>query len=194
MQLPSLREELLALQAEDLKMRAQVEEQGLLGDGYRPEMQHVHERNADRLEATVNNHGWPGKSLAGEDGAEAAWLVLQHAISRPDLMRQYLPLLEKAANEREIPRRHVAYLTDRIRFFEGCPQIYGTHYALDDQGRRTVYALEDANSVNERRVAAGLDPLTEAVRAITSSVTPHETVLQERTALDEWARSVGWRE
>ena len=166
----------------------------MLGDGYQPEMQEIHERNAARLETIVGDHGWPGKSLVGEDGAEAAWLILQHAISRPDLMRAYLPLLEKAANDGEIPRANVAYLTDRICFFEGRLQMYGTHYDLDDEGRRTAYALEDASLVNERRAAVGLPLLQAEVRAPSSSAALPEVVKQERMERDEWARSVGWRD
>ena len=41
-------------------------ERGLLEDGYRPEMQRVHERNTLGLKVIVNNHGWPGKSLVDE--------------------------------------------------------------------------------------------------------------------------------
>ncbi len=37
----------------------------------------VHAHTA-RLQEIVAEHGWPGRSLAGEDGADAAWLVLQH--------------------------------------------------------------------------------------------------------------------
>jgi hypothetical protein len=36
-------------------------------------------RNTARLKAVVVDHGWPGRSLVGEDGAHAAWLILQHA-------------------------------------------------------------------------------------------------------------------
>jgi hypothetical protein len=31
-----------------------------------------------RLRAIVSQYGWPGRSLVGEDGADAAWLLLQH--------------------------------------------------------------------------------------------------------------------
>jgi hypothetical protein len=27
----------------------------------------------------VTEHGWPGRSLVGEDGAEHAWCLVQHA-------------------------------------------------------------------------------------------------------------------
>lgn len=52
-------------------------------------------RNIARLEEIIMHHGWPGKSLVGEEASEAAFVVLQHS----NLTRQekYLPLLKKAA-------------------------------------------------------------------------------------------------
>lgn len=38
----------------------------------------VDDANASWLKGVVAAHGWPGQSLAGEDGAHAAWLLLQH--------------------------------------------------------------------------------------------------------------------
>lgn len=39
----------------------------------------VDDANTSWLKGVVAAHGWPGQSLAGEDGAHAAWLLLQHA-------------------------------------------------------------------------------------------------------------------
>lgn len=70
---------------------------GALFDGYHPRMREVHERNAGRLGAILEAHGWPGRSLAGEDASAAAWLVLQHAIGNPSLQRRGLTLMRAAA-------------------------------------------------------------------------------------------------
>ena len=35
---------------------------------------------ADRLRQILSDHGWPGKSLVGEQGAHDAWLIAQHAL------------------------------------------------------------------------------------------------------------------
>ena len=40
-----------------------------------------------RLRAIVSEYGWPGRSLVGEDGADAAWLLLQHVNSRVTTIR-----------------------------------------------------------------------------------------------------------
>ena len=73
--------------AEDLRVREELARDGGLFDGYHPRMQEIHERNAKRLLAILNLHGWPGRDLVGESAAEAAWLVVQHAIGRSEERR-----------------------------------------------------------------------------------------------------------
>lgn len=68
-------------------------------------MARVYERNAKRLDRIVESFGWPGAHLVGPDGAAAAWIVLQHAIAEPDLLRRTLPLLRTAAQGGKAPAR-----------------------------------------------------------------------------------------
>ena len=65
-----------------------------------------------------------------------------------------------AAPEGEVDPRHVAYLTDRVRLAYGQAQIYGTQVHLDD-GRWQPRDLDDPDYVEDRRLAVGLEPLTE---------------------------------
>src|SRR5262245_10098602 len=81
----TLRNELLDMAAEDQRVRAELAADGSLFDGYHPRMAEVHRRNAARLMDIIEEYGWPGRSLVGEDGAEAACLVLHHAIGDPPL-------------------------------------------------------------------------------------------------------------
>ena len=76
-------QELLAMAAEDEAVRAELVADGSLFDGYHSRMAEVHRRNAERLDAIIDAHGWPGRVLVGEDASRAAFLVLQHAIGSP---------------------------------------------------------------------------------------------------------------
>ncbi len=51
--------------------REELAADGSLFEGYHPRMEQVHRKNADRLRAIVQHHGWPGSNLVGEDGEEA---------------------------------------------------------------------------------------------------------------------------
>jgi uncharacterized protein (DUF952 family) len=188
----TIRRELLDLQAEDLRVRAVLENDGRLFRGYDPEMEAVHRRNAARLNEVITEHGWPGRSMVGDDGAEAAWLIAQHAIGDPAFQRKCLALLEDAARREETPLWQTAYLLDRIRMFEGWPQVYGTQMAPDDEGRMTVWPIAERHALNERRRSVGLRSFEERRTAPMPERTADEQ-RRQRVTMDTWARKVGWR-
>jgi hypothetical protein len=155
-----LRRELLDMRDEDVRVRRELEETGELGGRYVPRMEAVHVRNALRLRELLAMHGWPDESIAGKDGAEAAWLIVQHAIGEPELQRQALRMLRAFEGASRVALWHAAYLEDRIAMYEGEPQRYGTQW-LDDarDGRIRPWNLAEPERVNELRAAAGLGPL-----------------------------------
>jgi hypothetical protein len=189
---PALREELLAMAAADGALRARLVAERTLFDGYHPEMAALHRRHAARLAEIVASRGWPGRSLVGDDGAEAAWLVVQHAIGDPPVMRRCLPLLEAAAGRGEVPAWQPAYLLDRIRTLEGRPQRFGTQRDWDAGGRLSPEPLEDPEGVDARRAAVGLGPLEEGRAAVDGEQPPADPEARRR-AVDAWARGAGWR-
>jgi hypothetical protein len=185
--------------AEDRATREELASDGSLFEGYHPRMEAVHRRNAARLSAIIGERGWPGVSLAGDDGEDAAWIIVQHSIGEPAFQRRGLELLKRAAAQGEAPPWQAAYLEDRIRACEGRPQIYGTQYDWDEGGEMSPYPpIEDAENVDERRRAVGLETLEENLTRMragvaASSEKPPSDVAARRREADEWARSVGWR-
>ena len=188
----TLRNELLAMRAEDLSVRQKLLEAGQLEGGYHPEMEAVHIKNAARMREILAQYGWPTRTLVGVDGEEAAWMVAMHAIGDPDLQRKSLAVLENAVSSGEAPAWHFACLADRIAFFEGRPQRYGTQLDWDDEGYHSVYRLEDAEHVNEIRATVGLGPLEGFGRDGRTPKDP-EDLRRYREKGEAWARSVGWR-
>ena len=188
----ALRRELLALAAEDARVRAELAADGTLFDGYHPRMEAVHRRNADRLRALVAAHGWPLRSRVGDDGAEAAWLVVQHAIGEPPLLRESLAHLRDAAARGEAPAWQAAMLEDRIAVLEGRPQRYGTQLEHDADGWPRPCTTEDPDGLDERRRAVGLEPMAERLARAEREPPPADP---ERRARDHaaWLRRTGWR-
>src|SRR5258708_38295775 len=80
--------ELLAMAQEEQTVRAELAADGSLFDGYHPRMEEVHRRNAARLKGIIDEFGWPGTKLVGQEGAQAAWLLLNHALGDPPLQRR----------------------------------------------------------------------------------------------------------
>lgn len=182
---------------EDARVRAELVASDELFHGYSPRMAEVHLRHAKSLEGIVEQHGWPGRSLVGEEGAHAAWLILQHAIANPPLQRRCLPLLKQSAEAGEIDPAQVAYLEDRINVSEGKPQRYGTQHDWDEEGQISPRTLLDEAQVDVYRKSVGLGPLHEKTqqlrrRAMAEGETKPADFAKRQQEMRDWAKSVGW--
>jgi hypothetical protein len=194
----ALRDELLAMEAEDLRVRAELLDEGVLGDGYNPRMRQVHERNAARLKEIITAYGWPGSSLVGKQGSHAAWRIVQHAIGDPPFQRACVPAIEESVAKGEGPLAQLAFLVDRIRYFEGKPQLYGTQFHWDEKGEMNPWPIEDSEHVDERRQRAGLNTMAERTAEIREQAAREGDVgPKDREEFDRkyeaWLREVGWR-
>lgn len=118
--------------------------------------------NSRRLKEIVAVYGWPGRSVVGPTGEQAAWLLAQHSDHDLPFQQHCLALLEQAIKNREAPAAHWAYLTDRVRVAEGRPQVYGTQF----HGALQPLPIEDETRVDERRAEVGLPPLAEHVEGM----------------------------
>lgn len=125
-------------------------------------------QNTMWLDEIIKQHGWLTKSLVGEDGAQAAFLIVQHSPA-PQFQKKCLELLEKAVSQNEADMINLAYLTDRIRIFEGKPQVYGTQGQTDADGFLIPFPIEDEKHVDERRQSIGLEPIAEYFKSMNES-------------------------
>ena len=162
-----LRAEIIRMAQEDSEKRDELLKTGKLPkNGYAEEMRRIHEKNNARMREIIEQNGWTGRSLVGEDGCEAAWLIVQHAVLEPDFQRHCLPLLEQAVAAEEAPGWQIAYLTDRVLMREDKEQIYGTQYIPVKGGKSVVYKIADPENVDERRQSVGLCSLEENTKRI----------------------------
>lgn len=195
---PDLAEELVRLAGEDLEVRSRLADSGALYDGYHPEMRAVHRRNGERLTIILDEIGrWPGFRLVGPDGSRSAFLIAQHDISNPSLIRRARDMYAKAVEIGDGEPSGIAKLEDRIRYLEGRPQRYGTHVGWNERGEFGPWPpVDDPGTVDERRRAVGLEPLAAAVesaRAGRPASRPVGEVLAEHRKAAAFAREVGWR-
>jgi hypothetical protein len=161
---PDLRAELLRRAEQDQAARGEAEaDWELVGS--------VDADNVAWLKDVVAEVGWPGRSLVGEDGAGAAWLLAQHADRDPAFQRRCLDLMSEATERGEASLTSLAYLTDRVLLAEGQPQEYGTQMTGGKEGwvpRR----LRDPEHVDERRAAVSLGPVAEYIAEIERAYGP----------------------
>ncbi|GAB3799344.1 hypothetical protein GCM10028819_22460 [Spirosoma humi] len=138
---PDIAHELIERRAYDLRIRQQLITEGKLFSGYNPEMETVHLDNARRLQEIMAQIGWPAQEQVGEDASQAAWLIVQHAISLPSLMKSALALMNEQKKTRTIDPVSLAFLSDRIAMYENRPQSYGTQFVHDDQANLYLIRL-----------------------------------------------------
>ncbi|WP_291898492.1 DUF6624 domain-containing protein [Chryseobacterium sp.] len=178
--------ELIDLADKDLAVREKLLATGELYGGYHPEMEKIHKANAMRLREIIAEIGYPTISKVGEKANDAAWLIIQHAISEPEFMKACYAMMEE--NYPDISPVHKAYLYDRIQVFQSKPQRYGTQ--LTAYG--TIYPVEKKENLNKMRETASLPALS--MTDINKIPEPED--IPEIDGKDAeytvWRKKVGW--
>lgn len=112
----------------------------------------------NRLRALIRANGWPTRSRVADDGAHAAWLVVQHMPIEDQ--RAYLPKLQAAVKAGEAQPGDGALLLDRVLSRDKKPQMYGSQITLSSAtGQMTLDPISNEACVNQRRRSVGLEPL-----------------------------------
>jgi Family of unknown function (DUF6624) len=161
----ALRQELLALVEQDHAF-ASAPEHDPNSDQVQRQRLELLGRHRRRLVQILDTYGWPGKSLVGDDGAEAAWLLALHTMPDPQVLRRCLRLLRAATAAGEAEPWQVPFLVDRLSLVERNVQVYGTTICRQADGSFGPRLLEDPDRVDARRRAVGLPPLEQDIRRI----------------------------
>ncbi len=197
MKYKNIAKKIIQLKNADLALRDKLIQKGQLGDGYDKEMELLHAQNAKQLEQIIDSIGYPTIDKVGETASEAAWLIIQHSIGHPSFMKKCLHLLEKAVQENKANPKNVAYLSDRIAVFEGKPQLYGTQFDWDENGKLSPNSYDDFSKVNQRRKSIGLNSLEEQIsiirkRAVAEKEVPPSDFEKRKKEIELWRKRVGW--
>lgn len=190
-------QKMIEMQNADLALRDKLIREERLSAGYDPEMEAVHIANAEALEQVIDRIGYPTIEKVGKEANGAAWLVIQHAISRPAFMKKCARLLETAVAHGLAEPKQLAYLTDRIAVFEGRPQLYGTQFDWDENCELSPNPVDDPEKTDQRRKSIGLNSLAEQTAIIRQQAAaenqrvPDDLAARNKEA-EAWKRKVGW--
>ncbi|CAN5164661.1 hypothetical protein BH23CHL9_BH23CHL9_11240 [soil metagenome] len=117
----------------------------------------VNETNGARLREIIESSGWPTLRDVGVDGADAAWMLAQHADRSNQARRAWLPLVRDAIETGDADPRHYATLVDRVAAVAGEPQVYGTLALVAADGEvEFPQPVADAGHLEQRRAEIGL--------------------------------------
>jgi len=197
MNFPKIAKLIIELNDADLSFREKLIKEKKLSEGYNEQMETLHIKNAEKLNEIIDEIGFPTIEKVGFDASESAWLIIQHSISKPDIMKKCLKLLENVVFENKAYEKNLARLTDRINVLEEKPQLYGTQFDWDEHGELSPNVCDDFTKVNFRRLKIGLNTIEEQTKIIrTQAKNENQTVpknLNEReNEVRIWKRKVGW--
>lgn len=162
--LTALHNELLAMRAADQDVRKRWIAAGMNDETLKAEAAAIDAKHVARLQQIIDQlGGWPGKSLVGMDGSNAAWLIAQHG--GREFLHKVLPLMKTAAASGELPPASYALSEDRVRIQDGQKQLYGSQFNTRD-GKCEPLPIEDPEHVDERRKSVGLDSLSDYTKAL----------------------------
>lgn len=161
---PALRQELLKRVKQDQAVRNELIAKGAAhpDKAILARMEAIDKDNTERVRVIVREHGWPSPELVGRDGAEAAFMIVQHA--EHDFQKEMLPLVEQAYKSGGLSGQSYALLLDRVLVGEGKPQLYGTQAKRFEEWKGEEPALEpieDEANVDKRRAEVGMSTLSE---------------------------------
>ena len=174
---PALRKELLHRVEKDQKIRDEWVKKGVkrVDKSLSARMNAIDSANTARMKEIVRQYGWPGPELVGQDGTDAAFLLVQHADH--EFQKEMLPFVKKEYQAGKLQGQFYALLLDRVLVREGKPQIYGTQAKSFDKwkGKEPVLQpIEDEAGVDQRRAAVGLPPLSEYLQSLKQAYFPKD--------------------
>ena len=188
----SLEKALLDMEARAQALRAELTAAGEINESHHPRMAELNRANSSRLRQMIAIFGWPGLTLVGEAGSRAAWRIALYSYAEPEFMRHCRDLIDHATQANDAPRWQYAIIEDRIRVYEGRPQLYGTQLRHGPQGLEP-HPIENEARVNSMRAQAGLPMLAQTLAQARAQPLAPPQVIAARDAADlEFRRTTGW--
>lgn len=142
--------------------------------------------NLLKVQKILDERGWLGPSIIGNQGNQTLFLVIQH--SELSIQEKYLPMMREAVQKGNANASSLALLEDRVALRQGRRQTYGSQISRDEEtGAFYVSPLDDPDNVDERRAMVGLQPLQDYVSrwGITWDVAAYKLMLPEIEAKEK---------
>ena len=118
--------------------------------------------NVVKVTNILDERGWLGSDIIGNEGNLTLFLVIQH--SYPETQEKYLPMMREAVKKGNAPAAYLALLEDRVALGKGEKQIYGSQIGYDQEtGEYYVAPLIDPDNVDKRREEVGLGPIQDYI-------------------------------
>ncbi|MCU0439714.1 MAG: hypothetical protein MUC49_17635 [Raineya sp.] len=185
------------MQKQDLVLRDKLLKEGVLFEGYHPQMEELHNKNAEKLASIIQEIGYPTVHKVGKKATNSTWLIIQHAIGKPAFMKNCATLLDIEVKQGNASKVSWVYLTDRIAVLSNKRQLYGTQFDWDENGELSPNPIKYAKNINKRRISIGLNTIEEQTRLMRKKAQEEQQTFPKDYAKRKlnmylWQKKVGW--
>ena len=122
-----------------------------------------------RIAEIFNEFGFVGYDLAGKDGSDNFWVMVQHSDHLPEFQEKVLEEMKKHVDKGNATPQYYGYLVDRVNINTGKEQLYGTQFDYNEFGQAFPKNITDTTGINGRRISLGLTPMIERMNEMTIS-------------------------
>ena len=122
-----------------------------------------------RIEEIFDKHGFVGYDLAGEEGSDNFWLLVQHSDHDPEFQKKVLDAMKIEVDKRNASPKYYAFLVDRVNLNMGKEQVYGTQFDYNEMGQAFPKNMSDTTGLDLRRLRMGLIPMIDRMNEMTVS-------------------------
>ncbi len=154
---------------------------------YNKKLEIIHLENANYLEQLIDQYGYPDN----EDLKNTIFTIVQHAISKPNFMIKIKNILQENKKHNLL----LAYLDDRINFYQRKPQKYGTQYDYNIEGVMSIWTLLDTiEETNKRRISLGLSTVEENNKNFITipKIENYNELIEGMNRQNDWLIKTGW--
>jgi len=123
--------------------------------------------NQKRISKIFKTHGFVGYDLAGKEGSDAFWLIVQHSDHVPKFQLEVLEQMKIHVDKGNATPSCYAYLVDRVKINTGKEQVYGTQFNYNKRGQAFPKNMSDTTGLDQRRISLGLSPMIERMNEMT---------------------------
>jgi len=122
-----------------------------------------HAVNEKKVKKIIDEYGWLGPDVIGEQGNQTLFLVIQH--SDYEVRDHYLPTMRTAAKLGIMLPRHLGNIEDRTATDLNRLQVYGNQVKYYRETQTfDVWPIIDPANVDKRRAEIGLGPIAEHLK------------------------------
>jgi hypothetical protein len=191
-----LQRKLISLAETELSMWNKLTQNGNRFEGIPREFEKLRISNAEELHKIIKNQGWPGYSLAGKKGSEAAFRIARSSIDKPELMKLFLTAIKNSIFKGEASEVQGVILEDCILNYQKKPQSCGVFFDWDEHGEITVN-VNDVALANKKRKMLGMATIEEDMAKHKNEVakelgTKPQDIRNRQQQEVDWAKRVGW--